>query len=97
MVNRFLSEKVAVLVKNRDEAEKVKELAYENGFKWAYGVREFNPYGFDFLGEFVYMVPEDSEVIMMIKNGQLMKSQDLPKEIIEEDFGQVIDFSLLEI
>ncbi len=97
MVNRFLSEKVAVLVKNRDEAEKVKELAYENGFKWAYGVREFNPYGFDFLGEFVYMVPEDSEVIMMIKNGQLMKSQDLPKEIIEEDFGQVIDFSLLGI
>ena len=97
MVNRFLSEKVAVLVKNRDEAEKVKELAYENGFKWAYGVREFNPYGFDFSGEFVYMVPEDSEVIIMIKNGKLMKSQDLPKEIIEEDFGQVIDFSLLGI
>ena len=97
MVNRFLSEKAAVLVKNRDEAEKVKELAYENGFKWAYGVREFNPYGFDFLGEFVYMVPEDSEVIIMIKNGKLMKSQDLPKEIIEEDFGQVIDFSLLGI
>ena len=97
MINRFLNEKVAVLVKNRDEAEKVKELAYENGFKWAYGVREFNPYGFDFLGEFVYMVPEDSEVIMMIKNGQHMKSKDLPKEIIEEDFGQVIDFSLLGI
>ena len=97
MINRFLNEKVAVLVKNRDEAEKVKELAYENGFKWAYGVREFNPYGCDFLGEFVHIVPEDSEVIMMIKNGQLMKSQDLPKEIIEEDFGQVIDFSLLGI
>ncbi len=97
MINGFLNEKVAVLVRNKDEAEKVKELAYENGFKWAYGVREFNPYGFDFLGEFVYMVPEDSEVIIMIKNGKLMKSQDLPKEIIEEDFGQVIDFSLLGI
>ena len=65
MVNRFLNEKVAVLVKNRDEAEKVKELAYENGFKWAYGVREFNPYGFEFLGEFVYMVPEDSGLRMV--------------------------------
>ena len=97
MINSFLNEKVAVLVRNKDEAEKVKELAYENGFKWAYGTREFNPYGFDFLGEFVYMVPEDSEVIMMIKNGKLMKNQDLPKEIIEEDFGQVIDFSLLGI
>lgn len=97
MVNRFLSEKVAVLVKNRDEAEKVKELAYENGYEWASGLREFNPYGFDFLGEFVYMFPEDSEVIMMITNGALMKSQGLPKEVIEEDFGQVIDFSLLGI
>ncbi len=97
MINSFLKGELAVVVKNKDEAEKVKELAYENGFKWAYGVREFNPYGFDFLGEFVYMVPEDSEVIIMIKNGKLMKSQDLPKEIIEEDFGQVIDFSLLGI
>ena len=97
MIDKFLKGELAVVVKNKDEAEKVKELAYENGFKWAYGVREFNPYGFDFLGEFVYMVPEDSEVIIMIKNGKLMKSQDLPKEIIEEDFGQVIDFSLLGI
>ena len=97
MINRFLNEKVAVLVKNKDEAENVKELAYKNGFKWAYGTRDFNPYGFEVFGEFYYMVPEDSEVIMMIKDGKLMKSQGLSKEFIEEDFGQVIDFSLLGI
>ena len=97
MIDKFLKGELAIIVKNKDEAEKVKELAYNNGFKWRFGERDFNPFGFEHNGKFYYIEPQGVEMIIVIVDGKLMVWHEFSLEEAMKVFGQVISFKELGV